>query len=142
MITYFKYGLDGKLNTRIVAIDEEKALWQLGANEFLIEQDLNPDTQYIVDPGTNNTVTNRPLLSTVATWTATTLSANGTATVTLSGVPNPSNYSIQVPDGVTTIPDGVVTTGSLIFKTNYPGLYVVTIDSFPYQIYKQTITAT
>jgi hypothetical protein len=114
----------------------------LGINEFLIDQDLDQAAQYIVDPGTNNAVTTRPLLSTIASWTATSLSANGTATVTLSSLPNPSNYSIQVPEGVNSIPDGVVTTGSLIFKTNYPGLYTVTIDSFPFQLYKQTITAT
>lgn len=103
---------------------------------------VDKNTQYVINIGTTNDITTRQLLSTVVTWDSGTLTADGVDSCTLSGLPNPSSYNIAVPVGVDAIPDGVITDGSLVFKTNQSGTYIITIDSFPYQLYSQTITAT
>jgi len=128
----------GRIIKRIEAIDSTIAGWQVGAGESIIDQDLNPDIQYLV----SDTPTTRPLFSTVVTWDSTTLTADNTDTVTLSGLPNPSGYNITVPEGAQIILPGTITDGSLTLKTNTSGLYTVIIDSYPYQLYSQVITAT
>lgn len=89
----------------------------------------------------------RPLLSTVATWNKTSITANGTDSATLSGLPNPTTIVIDLPAG-STIDSSItltytITDGSFTLTANAPGTYTIhAYDPFPYQTYSQTITAT
>lgn len=127
----------GMVIKKINAVDSVVAGWQVESGQSIIQQDLNSETQYLV----SSTPTTRPLLSSIATWDSTTLTADNIDTVILSGLPNPSNYSIQTPLGVSPITSGTITDGTLEFKTDFTGTYTIVIDSFPYQLYSQNITA-
>lgn len=137
---YSIYNATGLIVKKLQTLDVDLANANVESGEFILNSDLDPETQYITGVGTTNTITTRPLLSTIVSWNTTTITANNSSTATLSGIPVGSNYNITVPTGVTSIPPGTTTT-SLNFKTDFPGLYTVEIDSFPYQLYSQTITA-
>lgn len=131
----------GKIIKLVDAVDQEKAEWQVQPNQYLFAQYINPDTHYVINPGIDNIITSRQPLSSVATWNKVTFTANGSDSADLSGLPIPSNYRITVPVGAVVVAPGVASSGALIIKSNYPGAYLVEIDSFPYLLYQQTITA-
>jgi hypothetical protein len=127
----------GQLLRKISTQDADLANTQVQAGESIINQDLSFDTQYI----SSGSPTTRPTLS--LTWNKTTITANGSdSAIVSSSIPNPTNYSIIVPAGIQPITDGTITTGTLTFTADLPGIYTIILDSFPYQIYKQNITAT
>ena len=112
-----------------------------GQTYLLVAGDFDPALYYIDTAGP--TLTLRVLLNTVATWSATTVVADGISTITLSGLPNPSTIQvINSPLDVALIHDFVVTDGSLVFATSSVGSYTINAQSFPYADFSQDITAT
>jgi hypothetical protein len=127
----------GLLLRKISTQDVDLANAQVQSGESIINQDLSFDTQYI----SSGSPTTRPTLS--LTWNKTTITADGSDSATVaSGIPNPTNYRIIVPAGIQSISDGTITTGTLTFTADLSGIYTIILDSFPYQTYKQNITAT
>lgn len=105
-----------------------------------LETSVDPDTEYYV----SGVKTTRPLMTTVATWDTTSITANGTSSATLGpSLPNPTNilvsFSIPSIDGSgTSITE---TSGSFSLTTVAAGSYTVTATAFPYQTYTTVITA-
>lgn len=89
-------------------------------------------------------LTARPLLTSVASWSTTSITANGVSSAVFgSGIPNPTTVSIiQQGNKAVTPVSGTITSGTLTITANYPGTYLVTMNVFPYQDYSQVITAT
>lgn len=114
---------------------------QAGTGETVVEAIANPATEYY----SAGVKTTRPLLTTVATWSALTLVANGVATVTLGAtLPNPTKINITPPAnlGIAAIAEQTVIDGSFVLSTTVAGAYQVTAKAFPYQDYTVTINAT
>lgn len=114
---------------------------QAQTGETVVEDTANQATEYY----SASVKTARPLLTTVATWSALTLVANGVATVTLgSALPNPTAITITPPPnlGIALIPEQTVTDGSFVLSTTVAGAYTVTARAFPYQDYTVTINGT
>ena len=119
-------------------------------------------TTIVVDPATqyylSGVLTARPLMTSVATWDVTSITANGTSTATLGfGLPNPTTVNVtasvnllsfsqvyRLPPTVTTVltSTDTVTTGSFLLKTEMVGEYEVTAIAFPYQSNTVIITGT
>lgn len=141
MITITTYKTaDGKIIQTITCPDDSVPL-QYGAGENYVVGAYLESTHYIVA----GVATVKPLLTTVATWSALTLVANGTATVTLgSTLPNPTKITVTPPAnlGIAPIPEQTVTDGSFVLSTTVAGAYTVTARAFPYQDYTVTINAT
>lgn len=112
---YSIYTSTGFVIRKLQTLDVDLANANVESGEFILNSDLDPLTQYITGVGTTNTITTRPLLSTIASWNKTTVIANNSDTATLSSIPSGSSYSITVPFGVAPIPSGITTT-SLNFK--------------------------
>jgi hypothetical protein len=94
--------------------------------------------------GTDFEMVERDELSTVATWSATTIDADGVDSAVLgSGLPNPTTVSLtyQAYEALAPV-SGDVTTGTLTITADLAGEYEVSINVFPYKPYSQTITAT
>lgn len=86
----------------------------------------------------------RPLLTSMATWDTTTITANGTSSATL-GPTLPSGTVIRftgAPAALGEIDDLTETSGSFIMNTTIAGDYTVTATLFPYQTLTTIITAT
>ena len=83
----------------------------------------------------------RPTFSGVFDKTA--IAANGVASCTISGLPNPTRVTVTpvVNTGVAVPAPFSVTDGSFKFATRVPGSYVVVISSFPYAAKTFTIVA-
>lgn len=123
-----------------VCQDADVAL-QAATGQTSVEDTANQATEYYP----SGVKTARPLLTTVATWSALTLVANGTATVTLgSTLPNPTKITVTPPPnlGIAAIPEQTVTDGSFVLSTTVAGAYTVTARAFPYQDYTVTINGT
>ena len=126
---------------RTGTVPDDMLTIQAGAGETAVEAIADPATEYY----SVGVKTARPLLMTVATWSALTLVANGTATVTLgSTLPNPTKITVTPPPnlGIAAIPEQTVTDGSFVLSTTVAGAYTVTAKAFPYQDYTVTINAT
>lgn len=114
---------------------------QAQTGETAVEAMADPATEYY----SAGVKTARPLLTTVATWSATSIVANGTAKATLgTTLPNPTAITIVPPAGlgIAAIPDQTVIDGSFELSTTVAGAYKVTAKAFPYQDYTVTINAT
>lgn len=88
--------------------------------------------------------TARPAFSTVGSWSATSITANGVSTATFgSSLPNPTTIIVSVPVGSgLDIPGPITeTSGSFSLTTTVPGDYYVMFDAFPYKQVIQKITA-
>lgn len=59
----------------------------------------------------------------------TSMSANGVDAVTISPIPNGATYTVDPPagTGVSAIPSGTISDGSMVITTTVAGLYVITI---------------
>ena len=102
--------------------------------------DLN--VQYITNPLTTKDIVARPLLSTIASWSATSVTANNVATITFgSSLPNPTAIEIAVPAGTAPL-SGNVTDGTLTLSVGLVGEYIVKVTVFPYVTQSYTITGT
>lgn len=113
---------------------------QAQTGEAAIEAVADPATEYY----SAGVKTARPLLTTVATWSVTSISANGTAKATLGAtLPNPTAITIVPPAGlgIAPIAEQTVTDGSFELSTTVAGAYIVTAKAFPYQDYTVTINA-
>ena len=86
-------------------------------------------------------ITVRPLLTTVATWNKTTITADGSDAASISTLPNPSTIKISTPIGIDPIEDIIETDGEFSMTTNVVGNYEITVVSYPYQDYTVTILA-
>lgn len=136
----------GQITKRLV-IPDDYAMSIADANTgsgeayITLTSDFDPAVSYVDTVGL--VLVDRPLLSTVATWSATALTANGVATVTL-GSSLPSNTIVRfisTPDAVGAVPDQTVADGSFSFSTLATGAYIVNTFAFPYQDTTTTITA-
>jgi len=153
------YNSDGMI-LRIVSTPDDQLSLQVQAGEFLLSGTADSLTQYINSSGivtnfptqpTINHIWNwstkawelPPILTTSNSWSATTLAANGTATVTFgSSLPNPTNVSVVLPPDVAAVTISPVTDGVFSFSTVTPGSYVFTFVAEGYLSHTQTITAT
>lgn len=79
-----------------------------------------------------------------SSFNATTLVANGTASITIGSLPNPTLVTIFTggAPGVGFVAPFTVTDGSFVFKTPAKGTYEVMFESGVYQTYIATVTAT
>lgn len=111
---------------RVGSCPETMVDLQKQGSEFVLAGEANLYNDYIL----NGVVTARPTQST--SITGTTLLANGVATVTISGILNPTVVNTIVPPGANANNTIVVTDGTLVFSTTYPGTYIFTLSKFPY----------
>lgn len=128
--------------TRTGRVPDDMINLQAGAGETAITGVANDLTDYIANPGTTNDVTAKALLSTVATWDQTTITADGVDEAILSTLPAAGSFEIAVPENAAPIPGGAVSPPSLTFKATEPGTYVVTVKVSPYLDAVQSIIAT
>jgi hypothetical protein len=113
-----------------------------GEESISVTDETTPANWYITNPGTTKDLTARPLLSTVATWSATSVTANNVATITFgSSLPNPTAIEIIGPAGTTPL-SGNVTDGTLTLSVGLVGEYIVKVTVFPYVTQSYTITGT
>lgn len=120
-------------------LDDDLAL-QAGTGETAVQDTANDATEYYP----SGVKTTRPLITSVATWDTTSITANGTAKATLgSSLPNPSTVFITPPAGLglPAVAPQTVTDGTFRLSTTVPGAYTVTVRAFPYQDYTVTINA-
>jgi hypothetical protein len=95
-------------------------------------------------PGVDAVLTEKPLLTTVATWDKTTIDADGVDAATLgAGLPDPTSISIVIitAQGAEQIVPFDVTDGSLVLKSLIIGMYSVTARAAGYKDYTVSITA-
>lgn len=77
------------------------------------------------------------------TVSSTTLDADGVDTVTISGLPNPSRVTVQHSSGaVTDLGDALVTDGSAVITSIYPGTIAVQVISPGKATWRTTIDCT
>lgn len=110
-----------------------------GVGQTAVQDDTVDDDLHYYVAGVR---TNRPLLSTANSWSATTVVANGINTITFgSSLPNPTTANVSSITGDAGL-SGTVTDGTFEFSTNIAGSYFVDLEAFPYQIYKIQVEAT
>lgn len=148
------YGATGDrpVNSIVQAPDQTTIDLNTGATEDNIQitipsGDFDPTYYKIHWTGSAWQMTTRALLSTVATWNKTSITANGVDSCTLSGLPNPTTVTIELPltsvISAATVLTYTITDGSFTLSTNDPGTYTVRVlNKFPYAPYSQVITAT
>ena len=113
---------------------------QARTGETAAEITADPTTEYITNVGTSNDITARPAMGTSIDFT--TLTADGTDSINITSIINPTDVSFVVPEGVVAIDPVTVTTGSLTFKTEQSGIYTITLKSFPNLDTTYTVTTT
>lgn len=110
-----------------------------GVDEYdFIEAETDPLSQYVVMTGNEVQAIPRPLLVVKASKTA--LIANGTDTITLSGLPNPCTIvkDLGEPEEEAITVEG----GGFVFSADDPGLYRFRIERFPFLPLDLEFTAT
>lgn len=93
-------------------------------------------SHYVVDPA--GTPALAPKLDMAPTISATTVIADGTATITISGLPDPAHIAIAGPNQAS----GEVTGGEVALSFDAPGTYTVRAEAFPYLPWTVSIDAT
>jgi hypothetical protein len=149
--TYGSTG-DRPINSIVQAPDQTLIDLNTGTTEDNVEitipsGDFDPTYYKIHWTGSAWQMVARSALSTVASWNKTSITANGTDSCTLSGLPNPTTVVIELPLSTklaaNTTLSYTITDGSFTFKTNDPGTYTIrALNRFPYAPYSQQITAT
>lgn len=141
MINFVTYLIATGLVLRAgVCADDDLAL-QAGTGETAVEDTASDLTDYYP----SGVKTTRPLITSVATWDTTSITANGTAKATLgAGLPNPTTVRVIPPAGMgfAAVAAQTVTDGTFRLSTTVTGAYVVRVEAFPYQDYEVTINAT
>lgn len=102
--------------------------------------DIDGTTQYI--NVSNGAVVARP---TLPAWSATTLAADGTSSITIGpGLPSSTLIVVDVPMnlGLAPVFGYNETSGTFTFKTTVAGKYTITIKPFPYQNVVTSVIAT
>ena len=105
---------------------------------------INPNDYYIANPTTVPVVTEKPAITTVATWDDIFILSNGVEEATLGpALPNPSTIymSIDSAEGAGSISSFEVTDGSLVIKSNVVGIYTFKVISTGYKTYESVIKA-
>ena len=141
MKTYVLYSSDGAIGKiTIVPIKlstPEEILGDLTSLSYM-ELDgarvITPSTEY-VDVATK-TIVPRPTLT--PTISATSVPADGTTTIDITGLPNPTDFELEGPARAS----GTTTDGTLQLTFDTPGTYTLTLRAWPHQDYVVTLNAT
>jgi hypothetical protein len=141
---YTVYEANGVIILSGCCPDGDESLYQGGYYGLLLDAVSNPIDYYVAGIPGAPVLTERPLLTTVATWNKTTITANGTDSATLgAGLPNPTTVIINIvtAEGAEPVDNFTVTDGSLVFKSNIIGEYSILAQTISYKDYLVTITA-
>lgn len=110
---------------------------QVDAGESLLTTDaFYSDELYYILAGVLTAKANQ-----TASISATTLVADAVSSVTISGIVNPTIVYVVTPDGCDYIAPVTVIDGNVVFKTNFPGEYTLSLTVFPYVNKSYTIVA-